>query len=110
MVEGYAERLAGQQAAQAGDLGALAVEMGKMGRGAKCRHRRFMLIILRIVDQTAEMHLVVPGKMTQDLQRPDLLPLDRRIRNPLGEEQQARQDKYLVAMPRQLPAGRKGCQ
>ena len=41
-----------------------------------------------LVDETSQMHVVPLDEVFQDLQRTDLLPLDRRIRQALSQEQE----------------------
>ncbi len=47
-----------------------------------------MLPVVRIVDESTEMHAVACGEVAQQVERADLVALVGRIRNAVREEQQ----------------------
>jgi hypothetical protein len=52
-----------------------------------------MLLVARVIHQTAEMDVMGFSQMPQDLQRPYLFSLDRGVGNTLCQEQQTGQDR-----------------
>ena len=82
------QRRGAEEGAEAAAPGGAPVEGGEMGFGAEFPDRRHVLEVGRVVDQAAEMDPVAPRQMVEDLERPDLLPLVRRVGNPLTEKQQ----------------------
>ena len=83
-----AQGLAGQQPAQAGEPRAAAIERGDVEVATEPTHRVHVRPVGRIVDQAAEMHVVPLAQPVQDVQRPYLLALDRRIGQALRQEQE----------------------
>jgi hypothetical protein len=83
------QRLAGQQPAQARQLGEAAMQRQQLHLGAPLLERVAILPVVRIVDEGAEMDAISLAQMPQQMERADLVALVGRVRDAVSEEKQA---------------------
>lgn len=75
MIEGDAQRLVGEQAAQACQLRPAPVERREMRTGAQRPDRRHVFQVTGVVDQTPQINVICLMQIPQDLERSNFSPL-----------------------------------